>query len=371
MANGFPVFTQATRALIEQCLIDQFFDDEVACGNNPFAGLLRLGFHDCATSDPDNTTFPGGCNAWASIHCSQFEQCEFQSFDNIGLKPWILALDNMYDTAQLNGQPLNQLLSRADFWHLASNRGVVVSSNGAVDPAYFAGRFDPQQLFANPQSFGPRFVRRLPEFFAFSEMERVCGRNNLDNFHAAALLGGHTLGHAHPEVSGFRGSWDPTPTVFDADYWEVLQDQDWFTTTITAVNIETGQTTTATQYALGGVNQDRSIQLFADVNQLVSTTFDSQCSHVKIFQPNALCTPNNPPIFGSAPSILTAWAQSPSTFFSAFSSAWESVQQWGCRTGQCPRVGNTPARVNCGTNTFRHSCSKHFQETPAWVGVTV
>jgi hypothetical protein len=358
--------------LLEQCLIDQFLDDEVACGNNPFAGLLRLGFHDCATSDPRDRAFPGGCNAWSSIHCTEFDACEFSSFDNIGLRPWILGLDNMYDTAQLNGSPLSQILSRADFWHLASTRVVVVSSSGVVNPQWVAGRKDPEQLFSNPSSFGPRFRGRLPEFFAFSEMERTCGRNNMDNFHATALLGGHTLGHAHPSISGFRGSWDPTPTVFDNVYWQVLQGDDWFTTNVQGRNIVTGERSNMTQYSLSGVNNDRSVQLFVDANQLVETTFpNNQCPHVKVFSPNTACQQNDPPVFGNAPSILQAWAQIPSTFFSAFEEAWSELNQWGCNQNsnppQCPVVQPQRQGINCGGNTFRHTCSQNFNdESPPW-----
>jgi hypothetical protein len=370
MANGFPVLSSQTRGLLEQCIIDRFLEDEVACGNNPFAGLLRLGFHDCATSDPSNTSFPGGCNAWSSIHCSQFDACEFTSFDNIGLRPWILGLDNMYDTAQLNGRPISQVLSRADFWHLASTRVVVLSSSNLVTPQWVAGRFDPQQLFSDPSSFGPRFPGRLPQFFAFSEMERTCGRNGMDNIHATALLGGHTLGHAHPSISGFRGSWDPTPTVFDNVYWQVLQGDDWFINNVQGRNIVTGQISNMTQYSLAGVNQDRSIQLFVDVNQLVDSTFpDNECPHVKVFLPNTACQAQNS--FPNSPNILQAWAVNPPTFFSAFEGAWSELNQWGCDQNsnppQCPIVQPQTAILDCGSNTFRHTCSQNFHdESPPW-----
>jgi hypothetical protein len=372
MANGFPILATRTRGLLEQCIIDQFVEDEVACGNNPFGGLLRLGFHDCATSDPTNTSFPGGCNAWSSIHCSQFDACEFTSFDNIGLRPWILRLDNMYETAQLDGTPISQILSRADFWHLASHRVIVLSSNNVVDPQWVAGRKDPQQLFADPTSFGPRFPHRLPEFFAFSEMERVCGRNNMDNFDATALLGAHTLGHAHPSISGFRGSWDPTPTVFDNLYWQVLQGNDWFVSNIQSVNSVTGQTLNSTQYSLAGVNNDRSIQLFVDVDQLVDSQFPTPvCSHVKVFSPGKACPLRNPEVFGGAQGVLQAWATTPSTFFSAFSGAWQEVSKWGCNQStnppQCRVVNPQTTALDCGSNTFRHTCSQNFNdESPPW-----
>jgi len=371
MANGFPVLSSQTRGLLEQCVIDQFVSDEFACGNNPFGGLLRLAFHDCATFDSTNGSFPGGCNAWSSIHCTEFDQCEFTSVDNEGLQPWVLALDTMYDSAQLNGKKLSEILSRADFWHLAANRAIMLASNFQL-PAltYVAGRKDPQQL--SDLAFGPRFPRRMPQFFAFSEMERVCSRNGLDNFHCSALLGGHTVGQAHPSISGFRGSWDPTPAVFDNQYWQVLQGQDWFVTTVNAVNDVSGLPTTKTQYSLGGVNEQSSLQLFADVNQLVDSTAGSPCPHVKVFQPSPAC-PVASPIFGSSSAILSAWAQDQGTFFSAFKGAWDTVSQWGCNQQtsppQCPVVAQfTGSAIQCGINLFRHTCQPIFKTVPPpWV----
>jgi hypothetical protein len=349
--------------LIEQCIIDQFIEGEFSCGNNPYAGLVRLGFHDCATFDSTNKSFPGGCNAWGSIHCTEFNKCEFTSVDNEGLQPWILGIDNMYDGLLINDKKLSDILSRADFWHLAFNRAVQLSSNFSIQPTYWAGRYDPQQLFRNPSSFGPRFPGRIPQFFAFSEMERVCGRNGMDNFHASALLGGHSLGQAHPTISGFRGSWDPTPAVFDNLYWEVLQNDDWFITNVEAVNEFTGEATNMTQYSLSGVNEKVSLQLFVDVNQLVDTTFPrTECPHVKVFQPEPACEVRQPIFTEPAPSsvVLEAWAKEPVTFFTAFEGAWELLSQWGCdqttNPPQCPDVAEWTSELPCGTNLYRHRC---------------
>jgi hypothetical protein len=289
-----------------------------------------------------------------------------------------LGLDNMYDTARLNDggidKPISEILSRADFWHLAANRAIVTSSHGAVSPTWVAGRFDPQQLFSDPTSFGPRFRGRLPETFAFSEMIRACSRNGMtDNFLATALLGGHTLGRAHASISGFRGSWDSTPTQFDNDYWKTLQQREWVVSNIEGHNVVTLETTNRTQYSLSGVNNDRSIQLFVDMDQLVATTFpDSICPTVKVDTPNRACAFRNPEVFGSAQTILHAWAVDQGTFFNAFTSAWAEVGKWGCKQNtnppQCQRVDPTTSQLVCGSNAFSHTCSRNFNDdTPAWL----
>jgi len=375
MANGFPLLSSRTRGLLEQCVVDQYLEDEFKCANNPFAGLLRLGFHDCATFDSTNASFPGGCNAWSSIHCTEFDQCEFTSVDNEGLQPWVLSLDTMYDDALINGQKLSEILSRADFWHLAINRAIMRASNFTLPTlAYFAGRKDPRQLFPD-LSWGPRFPQRIPQFFAFSEMERVASRNDMDNFHASALLGGHTLGHAHPSLSGFSGSWDPTPTVFDNVYWQTLQEEEWVITHVQGVNQFTGEATNMTQYSLGGANSRSSIQLFADVGQLVQSTFASPCPEVKVFEPNTAC-PVKSPIFtepADSSIVLEAWADHEDTFFEAFVGAWDKLSQWGCdrSTRQCPSVAAFTEKIQCGNNVYRHQCQAIFPGgrgvPPPWV----
>jgi len=376
MANGFPTLSSQTRGVLEQCIIDSFLNDEEGCGNNPYAGVLRLAFHDCATFDSTNSSFPGGCNAWSSVRCTNFNKCEFTSADNEGLQPWAKALDAIYTNASIGGQPLSAFLSRADLWHLAANRAIMSASNFTMAPlTYWAGRFDPQQLFADPTSFGPRFPGRIPQFFAFSEMVRVASRNKMNNFSASALLGGHTLGQAHPEISGFRGSWDPTPFVFDNNYWTELQSEHWVITNVIGVNAQSGEETNMTQYSLGGLNEQSSIQLFADVNQLVASTFSSPCPVVHVFNPTPACPVVSPQIFTSpapSPNVLQAWSTTESTFFTAFQAAWHELSQWGCNQAsnpqQCPVVQPFTGSIICGSNVYRHTCQPIFKSVPPpWV----
>jgi hypothetical protein len=349
MPNGFPVLTPRKKAKLEACIIDDYINDELSCGNNPFSGLCRLSFHDCATFDKTNTTNPGGCRAWMHKKCDDLNECEFTAQENNGLQPWVNSLDDMYDNARLNGVKLSKILSRPDFWHLAAHYAIEQSSGGNLNLTYFAGRFDPDV----PK---PRFDGRLPGAFAFSEMQRVASRNGMSDFSAAALLGAHTLGSAHPKTSGFQGSWDATPQVFDSHYWEVLLDEEWVTHQVQATNSLTGEQTTTTQYSLPGDNFDSSIMLFADVGQIVSDS--ANCNPLN--DPTNTCqkSSTNSKIAGA----LRSWADTPSTFFSAFKRAYDPLSAWGC--SNCVAVAAFSKRVKCGGNHYNHKCqpiySKHY-----------
>ncbi|XP_067942180.1 uncharacterized protein [Watersipora subatra] len=57
--------------------------------------------------------------------------------------------------------------------------------------------------------------RMVEEPFGLTEAETV------------ALMGCHSLGSAHSDISGFNGDWDLTPKVLDHGYFEALALTDW------------------------------------------------------------------------------------------------------------------------------------------------
>jgi len=283
--------------------------------------------------------------------CNVSDQCEFTNPDNAGLAMWVIPLDTMYDTAM--GGKLHTLLSRADFWHLAAFHAVRRASSNLVSMTYQAGRVDP--VFPNP---GPRFPGRLPQAFAFSEMHRVASRNGMSDTSAAALLGAHTVGQAHPINTGFNGAWDPTPFVFDEKYWKALLNLQYHINTITTTS-STGVKTAHSQYSLGPPNVNTSIMLFVDMG-MHRTLTTPPCDPINSNLTETIC-----PINSALSTPLFFWATQPATFFSAFASAFTEMSLWGCST--CYSVTELGTTVNC-TSLYRHTCKPGFSgPSAAWL----
>ena len=121
-------------------------------------------------------------------------------------------------------------ISRADFWALLGWLAINLSSNGAIPISFQYGRKDTATCEV------PR--ARLPS--------AQKGRNNIEEVFiaqmgltlsdAVTLLGAHSLGHVHPEVSGYgveatptlpnvdiqTNAWDSTPQTLDNEYFKGL-----------------------------------------------------------------------------------------------------------------------------------------------------
>lgn len=104
------------------------------------------------------------------------------------------------------------ILSYADYYQLA---GVVaVEITGGPEIPFHPGREDKP----NPPPEG-----RLPDATKGSDHLRdVFGTMGLSDQDIVALSGGHTLGRAHKERSGFEGPWTSNPLIFDNSYFTEL-----------------------------------------------------------------------------------------------------------------------------------------------------
>ena len=127
------------------------------------------------------------------------------------------AANNGLDIAVRLLEPIKEqfpILSYGDFYQLA---GVVaVEITGGPEVPFHPGRED--KPVPPPEG-------RLPDATKGSDHLRdVFGTMGLSDQDIVALSGGHTLGRAHKERSGFEGAWTPNPLIFDNSYFLELLD---------------------------------------------------------------------------------------------------------------------------------------------------
>lgn len=158
--------------------------------------MLRLAWHDAGTYD--KTTKTGGPNG--SI---RFEE-EYNHGSNAGLK---IAIDLLEPIKERH-----QKITYADLYQLAGVVAVEVTGGPSID--FIPGRRD--------SSVCPK-EGRLPDAKQGSKHLRdVFYRMGLSDKDIVALSGGHTLGKAHADRSGFEGSWTSEPLKFDNSYFVEL-----------------------------------------------------------------------------------------------------------------------------------------------------
>ncbi|KAH0871673.1 hypothetical protein HID58_078695 [Brassica napus] len=166
--------------------------------------MLRLAWHDAGTYDAQSKT--GGPNG--SIRNEE----EYTHGANSGLK---IALELCEGVKAKHPK-----ITYADLYQLA---GVVaVEVTGGPDISFQPGRKD--------SNVCPR-EGRLPDAKKdFQHLRDVFYRMGLSDKDIVALSGGHTLGRAHPERSGFDGPWTQEPLKFDNSYFVITQfpDEDAF-----------------------------------------------------------------------------------------------------------------------------------------------
>ncbi|XP_047332097.1 L-ascorbate peroxidase 3-like [Impatiens glandulifera] len=162
--------------------------------------MLRLAWHDAGTYDFHTQT--GGPDG--SIR----NEKELMHGANNGLK---IAID-LCETVKAK----HPKITFADLYQLA---GVVaVEVTGGPTIKFVPGRKD---SIDSPEE------GRLPDARQGSgHLRDVFYRMGLSDKDIVALSGGHTLGRAHPERSGFDGAWTSDPLKFDNSYYvELLKEE--------------------------------------------------------------------------------------------------------------------------------------------------
>ncbi|CAI0557717.1 unnamed protein product, partial [Linum tenue] len=158
--------------------------------------MLRLAWHDAGTYDKSTRT--GGPNG--SIRNDE----ELAHGANSGLK---IALGFCEEVKAKHPK-----ITYADLFQLAGVVAVEVTGGPTID--FVPGRKDSK---VSPKE------GRLPDAKQGSpHLKDVFYRMGLSDKEIVALSGGHTLGRAHPERSGFDGPWTKEPLKFDNSYFVEL-----------------------------------------------------------------------------------------------------------------------------------------------------
>ncbi|TVU04645.1 hypothetical protein EJB05_47771 [Eragrostis curvula] len=155
--------------------------------------MLRLAWHDAGTYDVNTKT--GGANG--SI---RFEE-EYTHGSNAGLK---IAIDLLEPIKAKNPR-----ITYADLYQLAGVVAVEVTGGPTIE--FVPGRRD--------SSVCPREGRLPDAKKGAPHLRDIFYRMGLTDKDIVALSGGHTLGKAHPERSGFDGAWTKEPLKFDNSYF--------------------------------------------------------------------------------------------------------------------------------------------------------
>ncbi|XP_006659666.1 probable L-ascorbate peroxidase 4, peroxisomal [Oryza brachyantha] len=155
--------------------------------------MLRLAWHDAGTYDVNTKT--GGANG--SI---RYEE-EYTHGSNAGLK---IAIDLLEPIKAKNPK-----ITYADLYQLAGVVAVEVTGGPTVE--FLPGRRD--------SSVCPREGRLPDAKRGAPHLRDIFYRMGLTDKDIVALSGGHTLGRAHAERSGFEGAWTQEPLKFDNSYF--------------------------------------------------------------------------------------------------------------------------------------------------------
>ncbi|XVE48864.1 hypothetical protein DITRI_Ditri01bG0036000 [Diplodiscus trichospermus] len=158
--------------------------------------MLRLAWHDAGTYDVSTKT--GGPNG--SIRNEE----EYTHGSNNGLK---IAIDFCEEVKAKHPK-----ITYADLYQLAGVVAVEVAGGPTID--FVPGRKD--------SNICPKEGRLPDAKQGAPHLRDIFYRMGLSDKDIVALSGGHTLGRAHPERSGFDGSWTNEPLKFDNSYFVEL-----------------------------------------------------------------------------------------------------------------------------------------------------
>ncbi|RXH97649.1 hypothetical protein DVH24_009974 [Malus domestica] len=162
--------------------------------------MLRLAWHDAGTYDAKTKT--GGPNG--SIRNEE----EYSHGSNNGLKK---AIDFCEEVKSKHPR-----ITYADLYQLAGVVAVEVTGGPVID--FSSGRKD--------SKISPKEGRLPDAKRGAPHLREKFYRMGLSDKDIVALSGGHTLGRAHPDRSGFDGPWTKEPLQFDNSYFVELLNEE-------------------------------------------------------------------------------------------------------------------------------------------------
>lgn len=289
--------------------------------NDLIPKLVRLSFHDCV----------GGCDGCLS----------FANAENNGLAPIVTLLDTMYDAADFG-------MSRADLWALAGTKAVMMGATNAANTPTIPMRYGRVDCYGGASEYaadGDPNDGKFPD--AHGDLESVLavfetGMGMTKSEVVAVIGGGHSLGGAKPENSGFRGPWSSPPNDFDNGFFKNLVDLEYTQVTLVSNGVTKYQWEGPSDpnAPTGGgqppapklfmLNSD--VVLFREV-ELSDAGLDSAC-------PNGLsiCAESN-----STAESVYLYAEQPSEFADEFGTGFTKMIENGAADGQLKDATATAA----------------------------
>lgn len=304
-----------------------YSDANAIAQSNLFGQAIRLVFHDAAEIDVTQAADQMGSDGCLSNTSANRGLLEASSLVLSVLEPmWQRYCDQ---------------LSRADFWVLFATLSMQ--------------RADPTHSLSVPFQFGrvdsaacSAGANRLPEpqNGAHAIQQVFLTQMGLSLSETIALFGAHTIGHVHNANSGYgvvpdgsadilQNAWDPTPNLFDNQYFVGLIGQGWKNKPVPG---DTPRSKNIWTINTQGIMLNSDMVLGFNIS-----TSSAACEHCGVVDER--CGPNGPPLsqaLCTAPvtNALTggrsatfaqvqAFAQSNAAFLTAFSAAFAKLTSLG------------------------------------------
>ena len=165
--------------------------------------LIRLSWHDAGTFNKTDSS--GGPRALQRLAPGSTD-------------PAHMGLDGARSLLQAY-KTRHPAVGYADLWALAAV--TAVKAMGGPDVPFRAGRIDGTDATPIP-------VGQLPDASqGANHLRAIFYRMGFSDADIVALSGAHTVGRCHADRTGYSGQWTSSPLRFDSEYFKLLLNCDW------------------------------------------------------------------------------------------------------------------------------------------------